>query len=110
MMGHSQAQLHPPSPVDWLPENPLVFFLLDLAAELDLESIHGYCLQKAPRGETAAWEDAAFRVLTGNQQLDNSRISDWENPTPRPDCFRKTLPFPTDEVSIGGKGGLSPVC
>jgi hypothetical protein len=29
--------LLPPSPVDWLPANHLVFFLLDLAAELDLE-------------------------------------------------------------------------
>jgi hypothetical protein len=31
-----QTLLLPPSPVDWLPENHLVFFLLDLAAELDL--------------------------------------------------------------------------
>ena len=31
--------LLPPSPVDWLPENHLVFFLFDLAAELDLEAI-----------------------------------------------------------------------
>jgi hypothetical protein len=31
--------LLPPSPVDWLPENHLVFFLLDLAAELDLEDL-----------------------------------------------------------------------
>jgi hypothetical protein len=30
----------PPSPVKWLPEHHLVVFLLDLAAELDLEQIH----------------------------------------------------------------------
>ena len=33
-----QTLLLPPSPVDWLPENHLVFFLLDLAAELDLDA------------------------------------------------------------------------
>lgn len=27
--------------------------------------------------EKACWEDAAFRVLTGNQQPDHSRISDF---------------------------------
>ena len=99
-----QTLLLPPSPVDWLPENHLVFFLLDLAAELDLSEIHTYYHQKDPRGEKAydprmmvvlllyaycvglpssrkvekaCWEDAAFRVLTGNQQPDHSRISDF---------------------------------
>ena len=46
-----QMLLLPPSPVDWLPENHLVFFLLDLAAELDLEPIHAIYRQKDPRGE-----------------------------------------------------------
>ena len=99
-----QTLLLPPSPVDWLPSNHLVFFLLDLAAELDLEAIHAVYRQKDPRGEKAyeprmmvvlllyaycvglpssrkiekaCWEDAAFRVLTGNQQPDHSRISDF---------------------------------
>jgi len=99
-----QTLLLPPSPVDWLPENHLVFFLLDLAAELDLDEIHAYYHRKDPRGEKAydprmmvvlllyaycvglpssrkiekaCWEDAAFRVLTGNQQPDHSRISDF---------------------------------
>ena len=99
-----QTLLLPPSPVDWLPENHLVFFLLDLAAELDLGEIHAHYRQKDPRGEKAydprmmvvlllyaycvglpssrkiekaCWEDAAFRVLTGNQQPDHSRISDF---------------------------------
>lgn len=99
-----QTLLLPPSPVDWLPETHLVFFLLDLAAELDLGEIHAYYRQKDPRGEKAydprmmvvlllyaycvglpssrkvekaCWEDAAFRVLTGNQQPDHSRISDF---------------------------------
>ena len=99
-----QTLLLPPSPVDWLPENHLVFFLLDLAAELDLGEIHAVYRQKDPRGEKAyeprmmvvlllyaycvglpssrkiekaCWEDAAFRVLTGNQQPDHSRVSDF---------------------------------
>jgi transposase len=99
-----QTLLLPPSPVDWLPANHLVFFLLDLAGELDLEEIHAVYRQKDPRGEKAydprmmvvlllyaycvglsssrkiekaCWEDAAFRVLTGNQQPDHSRISDF---------------------------------
>jgi transposase len=99
-----QTLLLPPSPVEWLPENHLVFFLLDLAAELDLEAIYAVYRQKDPRGEKAydprmmvvlllyaycvglsssrkiekaCWEDAAFRVLTGNQQPDHSRISDF---------------------------------
>jgi len=99
-----QTLLLPPSPVDWLPENHLVFFLLDLAAELDLEAIHTVYRQKDSRGEkaynprmmvvlllyaycvglsssrkieNACWEDAAFRVLTGNQQPDHSRIADF---------------------------------
>jgi len=99
-----QTLLFPPSPVDWLPENHLVFFLLDLASELDLGAIYDAYFQKDPRGvkayeprmmvvlllyaycvglpssrriEKACWEDAAFRVLTGNQQPDHSRISDF---------------------------------
>jgi hypothetical protein len=63
-MGNGQAQvlphlepeqtlLLPPSPVDWMPENHLVFFLLDLASELDLEEIHAVYRQKDPRGEKA---------------------------------------------------------
>ena len=43
-----QTLLLPPSPVDWLPQNHLVFFLLDLAAELDLGEIHAYYHQKDP--------------------------------------------------------------
>ena len=39
--------------MDWLPANHLVFFLLDLAAELDLEAIHAVYRQKDPRGEKA---------------------------------------------------------
>ena len=99
-----QTLLLPPSPVEWLPAKHLVFFLLDLAAELDLSAIYAVYEARDPRGvkayeprmmvvqllyayrvgipssrriERACWEDAAFRVLTGNQQPDHSRISDF---------------------------------
>lgn len=48
-----QTLLVPPSPVDWLLENYLVFFLLDLAATIDLEEIHARYRQKDPREEKA---------------------------------------------------------
>ena len=99
-----QTLLLPPSPMDWLPENHLVFFLLDLVTELDLSAIYAvyeardargvkayeprmmvllllyaYCvgIPSSRRIERACWEDAAFRVLTGNQQPDHSRISEF---------------------------------
>lgn len=77
------------SPVDWMPQNHLLFFLLDMAAEVNLGEIHAYCGQKDLRGEKAydprmnvvlllyaycvglpssrkiekaCWEDAAFRA------------------------------------------------
>ncbi|MEB3184563.1 MAG: transposase [Cyanobacteriota bacterium] len=99
-----QTLLLPPSPVEWLPANHQVFFLLDMAAELDLSPIYAVYEARDPRGvkayeprmmvvlllyayfvgipssrriERACWEDAAFRVLTGNQQPDHSRISEF---------------------------------
>jgi transposase len=50
---HPEQTLLPSSSVDWLPENHLVFFLLDLAAELDREEIHTFYRQRDPRGEKA---------------------------------------------------------
>ncbi len=40
--------------------------------------IYAYCVRLASsrKIEKACWEDAAFRVLTSNQQPDHSRISD----------------------------------
>ncbi len=73
--------------MEWLPEHHLVFFLLDLVAELDLSAIVAVYEQRDPRGvkayhprmmvalllyancvgipssrriERACWEDAAF--------------------------------------------------
>jgi transposase len=81
-----------------------VYFLLDLVDELDLSAIVIPAQSKDPRGEKgfdprmmtllllyaycvgivssrrierACYEDLAFRVLTGNQQPDHSRISEF---------------------------------
>jgi len=81
-----------------------VYFLLDLVDELDLSAILSPAQAKDPRGEKgfdprmmtmlllysycigtissrkierACYEDLAFRVLTGNQQPDHSRISEF---------------------------------
>jgi len=99
-----QTTLLPPSPSDWLSDDHQVYFLLDLVDELDLSSILIPAQSKDPRGEKgfdprmmtllllyaycvgivssrkierACYEDLAFRVLTGNQQPDHSRISEF---------------------------------
>ncbi len=38
----NQAYMFPPSPQDWLPEDDLVYFLLDAVATLDLTPIFEY--------------------------------------------------------------------
>ena len=99
-----QTTLLPPSPREWLAEDHQVYFLLDLVDELDLSEILLPAQAKDPRGEKgfdprmmmllllyaycvgivssrkierACYEDLAFRVLTGNQQPDHSRISEF---------------------------------
>jgi transposase len=99
-----QATLLPPSPREWLAEDHQVYFLPDLVEDLDLSSILIPAQAKDPRGERgydprmltllllyaycvgsvssrkierACYEDLVFRVITGNQQPDHSRISDF---------------------------------
>jgi hypothetical protein len=48
-----QTLLVPPSPVQWLPENHLVFFLLDLASELDLSAFYAGYEGREARGVKA---------------------------------------------------------
>lgn len=99
-----QTTLLPPSPREWLSPDHQVYFLLDLVDELDLSQILIPAQAKDPRGEKgfdprmmtllllyaycvgtvssrkierACYEDLAFRVLTGNQQPDHSRISEF---------------------------------
>jgi len=99
-----QTSLLPPSPSDWLSHDHQVYFLLDLVDDLDLSAILTPARAKDPRGEKgfdprmmtllllyaycvgtvssrkierACYEDLAFRVLTGNQQPDHTRISEF---------------------------------
>ena len=46
-----QTTLLPPSPRDWLAEDPQVYFLLDLVDELDLSEVLIPAQAKDPRGE-----------------------------------------------------------
>ena len=48
-----QTLLLPASPVEWLPEQHLLFFRLDLVAELDLSAIAAVDEQRDPRGVKA---------------------------------------------------------
>jgi transposase len=87
-----QSFLLPPSPLEWLPEGHLAYFLLELVETLDLGEIERAIQSKDPRGtrpysprmmvglvlyaysvgvyssrkiERATYEDVAFRVLAG---------------------------------------------
>ena len=95
-----QTFLMPPSPKDWLPADHLVFFLLDLPNKMDFEAIVGPCRLK----------DAAFRVLTGNQQPDHSRYryaEDWRLqrvPPPQPQGTESLVCGGPQALPEGGGG------
>ena len=46
-----QAYLLPPSPMEWLPEGHLAYFVLEVVRELDLAAIDAVIHKKDPRGE-----------------------------------------------------------
>lgn len=100
----TDTYLLPPSPKDWLPEEHLVYFLLDLFPELDLSAIesalqgkdhrgtrpyppammvllllYGYCVGvfSSRKLEKATYEDVAFLVLAGGHHPDHTRISEF---------------------------------
>jgi transposase len=98
-----QLYLLPPDMSEWLPEGDLVYFIMDVVAKLDLDSI--YCRYNGSRGgqppydprmmtglviyayckgvfssrkiERATYENVAFRVLTADQQPDHDTIADF---------------------------------
>ena len=97
-----QVWLLPPSPREWLAEDHLAYFLLDVVRELDVSAIerkvlggdprgeqpwnarmmlalliYGYCtgVRSSRKIERATYENVAFRVLAGNCHPDHSRIS-----------------------------------
>ena len=98
-----QPFLFPPSMRDWLPEDHLVFFIMDVVGQLDLGEIYrsydgsgggsppyhptmmtsllfyGYCVGifSSRRIEKACYEQIPFRVLTADQQPDHDTIADF---------------------------------
>lgn len=96
-----QLMLMPPSVADWLPEDHLAWFVLDVVAELDLTEflsgyradgrggaaydpammlallIYAYCTgeRSSRRIERRLVEDVAFRVIAANQQPDHATIA-----------------------------------
>jgi transposase len=46
-----QAYLLPPSPLEWLPEGHLAYFLMEVVGEMDLRAIEVAIHKKDPRGE-----------------------------------------------------------
>ena len=96
-----QLFLLPPSVADWLPENHLAFFVLDVVSELDLEAfyaeyredgrggaaydpalvlavlVYAYCVgeRSSRRIERRLVEDVAFRVVGANQLLDHATLA-----------------------------------
>lgn len=96
-----QLMLMPPSVADWLPEDHLAWFVLDVVAELDLSDflsgyradgrggaaydpammlallIYAYCTgeRSSRRIERRLVEDVAFRVVAANQQPDHATIA-----------------------------------
>jgi transposase len=96
-----QLMLMPPSVADWLPEDHLAWFVLDVIAELDLSGfyagyradgrggaaydpammlavlIYAYCTgeRSSRRIERRLTEDVAFRVVGANQRPDHATIA-----------------------------------
>ena len=96
-----QLLLMPPSVRDWLPEQHLAFFVLDVVAELELQDFYGayrgdgrggsvydpammlavlvyaYCTgeRSSRRIERRLVEDVAYRVLAANQQPDHATLA-----------------------------------
>lgn len=96
-----QLLLMPPSVADWLPDDHLAWFVLDVVAELDLTGfysgyradgrggaaydpavmlavlVYAYCTgeRSSRRIERRLVEDVAFRVVAANQQPDHATIA-----------------------------------
>ena len=98
----TQTFLLPQSPHEWLPEDHLAYFILDVVNTLDLSTIiahyerelrgqppyhprmmvalllYGYCVGVASsrKLEKRTYEDIAFRVITADQHPDHVRVSE----------------------------------
>jgi transposase len=98
-----QSELLPPSPLEWLPEGHVAYFILDTVAELDLSRLmaryeeelrgfpphhprmmvalllYGYCVGVASsrKIERRTYEDIAFRVISAGQHPDHTTVSEF---------------------------------
>ena len=99
-----QQLLLPPDLRDWLPENHLARFVVEIVGELDLQAIYrvyvkdtargrqgfhpammvslliyGYCVgvTSSRKIEKATYEDVAFRVIAGDQHPDHDTIASF---------------------------------
>ncbi len=99
----NQLFLLPPDMKDWLPDDHLVYFVMDVVDELDLSAIYqrydnskggqppfdpkmmvsllfyAYCvgLPSSRKIEKATYEQVAFRILTADQHPDHDTIADF---------------------------------
>ena len=93
----------PPSPLEWLPEDHLARFIMDVVSQLDLSAIYrhyerelrglpphhpqmmvalllyAYCVgvPSSRKIERRTYEDVAFRVIAANEHPDHTRISEF---------------------------------
>jgi transposase len=101
-----QSFLLPPSPLEWLPEGHLAYFVLELVETIDLSAINAAIQEKDARGERpyppamlvalliygyavgvfssrkiarATYEDVAFRVLAGGAHPHFTTINEFRN-------------------------------
>jgi transposase len=101
-----QSFLMPPSPLEWLPEGHLAYFVLELVETIDLSAINAAIQEKDGRGERpyppammvalllygyavgvyssrkiarATHEDVAFRVLAGGAHPHFTTINEFRN-------------------------------
>jgi len=101
LVDRAQLLLMPPSVAEWLPEDHLAWFVIDVVAELDTSAflaayrldgrggaaydpqimlgllVYAYCVgeRSSRRIETRLVEDVAFRVVAANQQPDHATIA-----------------------------------
>lgn len=100
----TQAQLFPPSPLDWLPKNHVAYFVMDVIRQLDLAAIERQAQKRAVQGgqpwhpllmvnllvhglctgvsssrmiERRTYDDVAFRVLAGGDHPDHNSIRNF---------------------------------
>jgi transposase len=124
----TQSLLLPCSPMDWLPQGHLAYFILDVVDQLDLSEIeaavqasdprgtrpyspammmallvYGYCVgvRSSRKIERATYEDVAFRVLAGGNHPDHTRISEFRRVHQR--AFRGLF---TQVLQLCQKAGL----